>query len=264
MSQNVTDPLYGDEPIEVPLANAPLARVVAQIRFPEILSMQDKAFVAPFQERIRRTYPLAQSDVINTFVIGPQRMVSSTVWRYYDPQKNWRVSMSDTFLSLETTKYVSRKDFVERFGFILTQLEETINPSHIARVGVRYVDQVSLEGGESMKGMLRPEMAGIKDVVGNTKHVISEFEADTREGAVQVRWGHLPKDGTHDPDIMPAIQHPSWFLDVDSYIFRESEMMEYSAETVKSQVLALAGRAYSIFMWSVTDDFLVKYGKEQQ
>jgi uncharacterized protein (TIGR04255 family) len=262
MREAVTDPLFGDEPIEIPLANAPLVRVVAQVRFPEILSIQDKNFIAPFQERIRRGYPLTQSDVINTFVIGPQRMVSSTVWRYYDAGKNWRVSLSDTFLSLETTKYVSRKDFVERFEFLVSQLGDTIAPSHVARVGVRYVDQVTLEGDDTMQGMLRAEMAGIRDVVGKTKHVISEFEADTREGGVQVRWGHLPTDGTHDPDIMPPVPSPSWFLDVDSYIFRESELMEYSAENITSQVTGLAGRAYSIFKWSVTEEFLVKYGKQ--
>ncbi|PYE40442.1 uncharacterized protein (TIGR04255 family) [Rhizobium sp. PP-F2F-G20b] len=262
MSEPVTDPLFGDEPVEIPLAKAPLVRVVAQVRFPEILSIQDRNFIAPFQERIRRAYPLAQSDVINTFVIGPQRMVSSTVWRYYDAAKNWRVSLSDTFLSFETTQYISRKDFVERFRFLVSQLGETISPSHVARVGVRYVDQVELKVDETMREMLRPEMAGIKDVVGKTKHVISEFEADTREGGVQVRWGYLPKDGTHDPDIMPAVPSHSWFLDVDSYIFQESELMEYSAENITSQVAGLAGRAYSIFIWSVTEAFLVKYGKQ--
>jgi len=264
VSEIIKDPLFGDYPVEIPLAKAPLARVVAQVRFPEILSVQDRSFVAPFQELIRKEYPIARNDVINTFVIGPQRMVSSTVWRYLDTTQSWRVSMSDTFLSLETTKYTSRKDFIERFGFLLTALAKTISPSHCARVGIRYVDQVSLPDGESMKDMLRPEMAGVRDVVGATNHLLSEFEAETKEGGVVVRWGHMPADGTHDPDIMPAISTASWFLDVDSYKFDESEMFPFEPEKISEVVFGLASRAYTIFLWSVNETFLVKYGKEVQ
>lgn len=67
--------------------------------------------------------------------------------------------------------------------------------------------------------MLRPEMAGVRDVVGVTKHALSELEADTNEGAVAVRWGHMPADNTYDPDVMPPETSPSWILDVDSYKF---------------------------------------------
>ncbi len=262
MSETIKDPLFGEYPVEIPLANAPLARVVAQVRFPEILSVQDRSFVAPFQERIRKQYSIAKNDLINTFVIGPQRMVSSTVWRYLDPSQSWRVSMSDTFLSLETAKYTSRKDFTERFAFLLHALAATIAPSHCTRIGIRYVDQVSLPDGESMKDMLRPEMAGIRDAIGVTKYVLSEFEANTREGAVVVRWGHMPAEGTHDPDVMPPTATASWFLDVDSYKSDESEMFEFAPDKISEVVFGLASRAYTIFLWSVNDTFLVRYGKE--
>ena len=48
------DPLVAPLPAEVPLNHAPLVRVIAQLRFPEILSVEQRDFVAPFQEAIRQ------------------------------------------------------------------------------------------------------------------------------------------------------------------------------------------------------------------
>ena len=48
------NPLTGSPPPEVPLANAPLIRVIAQVRFPLIASVENRSFVAPFQEATTR------------------------------------------------------------------------------------------------------------------------------------------------------------------------------------------------------------------
>ncbi|MGO6693435.1 TIGR04255 family protein [Rhizobium johnstonii] len=260
MTAEITNPLFSEEAIEIPLANAPLARVLAQVRFPEIQSIQEKSFVAPFQERIRKLYPRTATDTLNGFVIGSPQLVTTNIWRYLSGDA-WRVSLSDSFMSLETTKYTSRKDFCERFLFLLEQLAEAIAPTHIDRVGIRYVDQVELEEDESMSGMLRQEMIGVKDVFGKTHHMISELEAPSREGGVLVRWGHMPASASHDPDVMSPISKPSWFLDVDSYIAHESDMVVFDAKAAAEATYSLATRAYTIFRWSVTDQFLDKYGR---
>jgi hypothetical protein len=51
------NPLVATPPPEVPLINAPLVRVIAQVRFPPILSIEQQAFVGSFQEAIRAEYP---------------------------------------------------------------------------------------------------------------------------------------------------------------------------------------------------------------
>ena len=49
---------------EVPLARAPLARVIAQARFPPILAIRIPDKVAVVQEALRETYPnLSQEQV---------------------------------------------------------------------------------------------------------------------------------------------------------------------------------------------------------
>ncbi len=54
--------LKAEVPDEVPLPNAPLARVLAQIRFPPILSIRKADSVADFQEALRTEYPNLRRD----------------------------------------------------------------------------------------------------------------------------------------------------------------------------------------------------------
>ncbi|AYD01605.1 TIGR04255 family protein [Neorhizobium sp. NCHU2750] len=262
MTAEIVNPLFSNELPEVPLTNAPLARVVAQVRFPAIQSIQDQVFVGKFQEAIRSLYPRPRKDVMNGFVLGTPTMVSSIIWRYLDQEAQWIVSLSDNFLSFETVKYTSRKDFTDRFGFLLEKLAETIGPTHSDRIGIRYVDQVSLSEDESMAGMLRTEMIGVKEVFGKTHHMISELEGPSQEGGVLVRWGHMPENASHDPDIMTPVSTPSWFLDVDSYKSYESESMAFNPAALSALTYQLATRAYTIFRWSVTDKFLDRYGRK--
>lgn len=261
MTADITNPLFSDDVPEVPLTNAPLSRVLAQVRFPAIQSIQDQVFVGKFQEAIRTRYPRPRKDVMSGFVLGTPTMVSSIIWRYVDQESNWIVSLSDNFMSFETMKYTSRKEFTERFAFLLDKLAETIGPTHTDRIGIRYVDQVALSEDESMSGMLRTEMIGVKEVFGKTHHMISELEGPSKEGGVLIRWGHMPENASHDPDIMQPISDPSWFLDVDSYKSYESESIAFDPEALSALTYNLASRAYTIFRWSVTEKFLDRYGR---
>lgn len=259
---DILNPLYSDEVPEIPLVSAPLARVVAQVRFPAIQSIQDQVFVGKFQEAIRTLYPRPRKDMMSGFVLGTPTIVSTIIWRYVDQEANWIVSLSDNFLSFETIKYTSRKDFTDRFRFLLEKLAETIGPTHTDRIGLRYVDQVSLSEDESMAGMLRTEMIGVKEIFGKTHHMISELEGPSKEGGVLVRWGHMPENTSHDPDIMTPIASSSWFLDVDSYKSYESESMPFESAALSALSYQLATRAYTIFRWSVTEKFLDRYGRK--
>ena len=58
----IDNPLEAPTPEEVPLNDAPLVRVIAQLRFPEILSVEQREFVAPFQEATRSRYPVLRQE----------------------------------------------------------------------------------------------------------------------------------------------------------------------------------------------------------
>lgn len=261
-----TSPLVAPPPEEVPLPRAPLVRVVAQLRFPLIASVERREFIAPFQEAIRRDYPVLRQEQSGGMVIGPQgvrQAPSNTAWRFNDVNNAWRVTLASEFVALETKSYTSREDFLNRVRVMVQALADHINPQVVDRLGVRYIDRVSgSELGELPK-LVRPEVAGILGTVlaAQARHSISEnaFLLPDDTGQVTARWGLVPARGTVDPGAVEPIDEPSWLLDLDTF---QAETRPLDVDAIVSQARSFSERIYAIFRWAVTDEFLRRYGGE--
>lgn len=258
-------PLQGPPPAEVPLKNAPLVRVIAQLRFPLIASVDKRDFIAPFQEAIRREYPVLRPEQSRSLVFGPAGVVdarSSNTWRFDDP-KGWRVSLAPEFLSLETTRYTSRDDFLARFEQVLVALREHVNPHVTDRLGIRYIDRVTGTNLEDLPLLVRPEIAGVMAtrLVKHAVHAICEtvFMLPGGGGQLMTRWGLVPPKGTVDPAAVDPIDKASWLLDLDAFM---AKTRPFDISGIVSQARGFTERIYTFFRWAVTDEFLRRYGGE--
>ena len=83
----------------------------------------------------------------------------------------------------------------------------------------------------------------------------------TKEGNLLARWGFMPADHTHDPEMMPAINQPSWFLDIDSFR-EEPQFASFDAAEISNLAHDLATRSYAFFRWAVTDKLLREYERD--
>jgi uncharacterized protein (TIGR04255 family) len=266
MTDTDFDPLFGADPKEIPLPAAPLVTVLAQVRFPEIVSIQQKPFIAAFQEMVRGDYPILRDEVMKTVAfnehVGTVASSDEVIWRFVDATASWRLTLTSTFLTLETRKYVSRADFVERLDKVLRALEKAVRPTHVTRIGMRYVDRVPLKEGASFQGMLRNEMMGLSGTAlgSSIVHSISEIVCRVKEGQMLARWGMLPPRGSHDPEAMPPVKDASWFLDLDTFVDHQSSPVPFDASAIRANVLDLATRSYAFFRWAVTEKFLQAFG----
>ena len=266
MTDSNFDPLFGAAPEEIPLPAAPLVTVLSQVRFPEIISIRQKSFIAGFQELVREDYPLIRDEQVKAIEFdehGAKVAVSDeSVWRFIDERGTWRLTLTPSFFSLETRKYISRADFTDRLGKIIESAGKTLKPTHVTRIGMRYVDRVPLKGDATLDGMLRPEMLGLagSSIREGIDHAISEVMCKVKEGQMLARWGLLPGRGTHDPEIMPPASDPSWFLDIDTFANYQNSPVRYESGMIRSTALALATRSYSFFRWAVTRQFLEAFG----
>ena len=138
------NPFVGPVPKTVHLPNTPLVSVLVQVRFPEILSIAKTEFIADFRERIRADYPLHKLSQDPFFELNNDGMKMGVTrnWRFLDKSKQWCVSLTTGFVSLETRFYQSRLDIIERTHTIVHALSATIKPGMTTRIGVRYVDQL--------------------------------------------------------------------------------------------------------------------------
>lgn len=258
------NPLMAAVPPEVPLTNAPLVRVISQVRFPIIVSIEKRDFIGPFQEAIRSTYPVLRAEQTRSVIIGSQAiepLQSQTAWRFSDVEGKWRASLSPGFVALETTSYTSRSDFLQRLRVLLGAVNTHIGPKIADRLGIRYIDRVTGEQFPHVDKLVKQEMLGIltTPAAGQALQVLSEalFDIPHEKGQMQVRWGRLPAKATIDPGAIEPDDRPSWILDIDMF---STEHSPFDPEKLITDARSYAERIYTFFRWAVTKDFLREYG----
>lgn len=260
------NPLIGPPPPEVPLPNAPLVRVIAQVRFGLVVSIEKREFIAGFQEVIRGEYAVLRQETASNLLVGVRgqaevEMRTNTVWRFHDLEHRWRVTLAADFMALETSLYTSRTDFLERFARLLDALELHVKPGALDRLGVRYIDRITGAPLEDLRTYIQPALLGAlgTSLGGHARVSVSEGLFDLPEEGAQMRarWGVMPPNATVDPNAIEPVDERSWVLDIDA--FQQGERPFTSGE-VGEQARALAERIYTFFRWSVTDDFLKHYG----
>ena len=212
MADRCDDPLFGEIPPRILLANAPLVRVLGQVRFPKIVRIADESYIADFQEATRREYPYIHSDVVQGVELNlagkelQHRMMRSVIWRFFDPLRVIRVSLAQDAITLESASYVSRDDFLGRLSFILDCLNKTIAPSMAERAGVRYIDRLQGEDQlELLTQLIQPELLNIlqPNLTSRIDISMTEITSTTAEGKLIARYGLAPANFSHEPDVAP-------------------------------------------------------------
>lgn len=259
---------FGDESLrEIPLPDAPLVRVLAQVKFPEIASVTRRDFIGPFQEAIRTDYPILREERGVALTIGPEGVAQTAgeqVWRFHSADGQWRVSLAPTFLAIETDAYTSRSDFFDRFAQVVGATADHLSPAFWERLGVRYIDRV--EGDEvlaKLPALVRPEVLGIAadHVEENLQMLLSQAQFALPDDVQLVaRTGVMPADTTFDPTL-PGAEGRTWTLDLDVSITTQAP---FDQEVLVEQGRELAARAYRFFRWAVTEEFLRFFGASDE
>lgn len=259
-----SNPLSAPTPAEVPLPDAPLVRVIAQVRFPPILALEERTFAASFQDATRTVYPLVRQEQIQNLMLnssGVTPVQRQSAWRFSDVDDEWRVSVGTGFIAIETTCYKSRDDFIERLRFVLDTFSEHVKPVFMQRLGVRYIDRVTGDALAKIGNLVQPEVLGIMGTR-NPEHVQHSFTETlfTLPGLKEqllARWAWLPAGATLDRNAIEPVDEPSWLLDLDLF---SNERQEFMSEVITAAVRRYAERIYTMFRWVVTDEFLREYG----
>lgn len=130
----------------------PLIEVICQVRFPRILSINER-YPADFQDRIRADYPMfdvsteqeqrfAIDAALGEAVATPRLIQSESVknYRFATDDGIWRVNLTCSFLAISTSVYSTWEVFKERMAEPIKALLEIYRPAFFERVGLRYID----------------------------------------------------------------------------------------------------------------------------
>lgn len=250
----------------IALAEAPLERVFAQVRWQEISALKsdfdscaNKLAIAVSGEYPFRT----DSTEVNVLLTpdGPQQQAGGKIVQLRSADENWRVYFTATFLTLETTKYVDLEDMIRRFSVLLVSLTELVAIPTTSRLGFRYMNRISdPEDFGNIDNLVRPEVNGglhvPTDDYFSVGHSLTESLFVSENGSLLAKWATLPPGAVLDQSIEP-VQTKSWVLDLDAFHERPTT---FDTGTILRQLKELSLIGYRFFRWSVEDKFFDRFG----
>jgi uncharacterized protein (TIGR04255 family) len=258
-------PFTGPAVETIPLDPPPLARELTQIRFSPVFVVADEAFAGQVQQRLRDEYPIVRGEVEFgiAFVPGtepPQAAVPTRLWRFHDPAEDWRVTLSSTFVSLETTDYVGHDDYFGRLRRVLDIVGELVEPPEVERTGVRYIQRLTDPNDLArLPEYVRPEILGacaVQDDGAEVALCLSQTQALLDDVRLTARWGLLPPGTGVDPAIHP-VDTPSWIIDIDVFDERREA---FDPAALAERALDHSRKQYRFFRWAVEPAFLLRFG----
>jgi uncharacterized protein (TIGR04255 family) len=257
-------PFGGPPPAERPLARAPLERVIAQVKFPTILKIEERAAVSNFQEKIRREYPVLhelhnQTVRIEMGLSGPiTTPITNLVWQFADAAGDWKVSLARDAMTIETTVYCSRGDLMSRWVNLLRAVEDEFQPELVERIGLRFIDRIVGNEFPVFPTLMNVDLVNKATAMfrDRIKHSLSETLLEVEEGNLLLRWGVMAPNMSPDPSAIGLLAQESFLLDIDVWSLGQTA---FRVAFLSKAFQKLAERAYSVFRFAVTEEFLRTY-----
>lgn len=265
----IRDPFLESAVEEVHLEATPLQSVLFQATFPKaVASLKIPTFRERLTESLAKEYPYAEEQPIFQVVIRPGQAAApaptnSSAYVMTDDTQTWTLNVADDNLSLATTAYTDREDFLQRSRRVFDAVALHAAPPAISRLGLRYINRISGDSAiEKFVPTLNSAVRSVRDIVsqstsGSIQHLLTDLSYLWPEGKrLQARWGQLPPLAVHDGLLVP-LNETSWILDIDAVIERP---MTFSPEELENSLRDLSERSYRLFRWVFTDDALKQFG----
>lgn len=154
-------------------ANSQLREVICQLRFPTILSINEKA-PADFQEAIRDAFPLyskvQERPAPKLVGLGTpnaklEQGAPITNHAFVSSTGIWKINLTQSFIALSTKRYNNWEDFAQRLDRPLAEFIRIYQPAFFARIGLRYLNIFSRKAlrleGTPWRDLFHPAYLGV-------------------------------------------------------------------------------------------------------
>jgi uncharacterized protein (TIGR04255 family) len=256
------------------LHHSPLVLALCQVRFSSMLSVTDPASLAAFQRAIQSKYPVGVPIQEVELLIGIEpnepeirrEQRRSPQYQFTDQDDNWKIVLSQDFLTLETRNYEHFDDFLARLREALDALVRHIQPTVVTRLGLRYINEIRSNSLNNMdwSDIIQRDLLGpvaVSELIENTSQIVSIQQFLMRypdDLGINIQHG-LIQSGT-TVQLRPKEEPPKqafYLLDYD--IYREFPLprgLLMNTEAICHRVEIYHKMIYRLFRWSVSEDYL--------
>ena len=225
----------------------PLAEVICQLRFPEILSIQAN-IPAVFQEAIRQVFPKysVRKEPL------PNQPSPTNNYQFVTADGMWRINLTSNFISLACSSYTCWEDFAGMLDKPLAAFIQIYKPAYFERVGLRYINFISRQKlnleNVPFKDLMEPCYLGIlaEDDVAESAASRCSVDVETAlRGGCRVKIhagpGKVNRNGKVDPEI-------KFVFDQDLFLSGNIPV-----NTSAGALQTLHAQSYGIFRGAITD-----------
>ncbi|MNC07042.1 hypothetical protein D3C75_545720 [compost metagenome] len=223
------------------MSNAPVYYVLAQIKFTPVKAM--KKYVDDIQDALRlQGYPLFESRE-STQLKFEFNTPTEPAQPSFETAQHWYISnlnrtsgfvLGNDFITFHTTEYDTHQPFIKELMKGLAAVMEHPKPALVTRLGLRYLDAVLPENGETIEQYLCEGLHGI-DLDLNQIQAVNELVFQTKVGPIidngflVTRLHKMHGQLGFPPDMVPIgvdmiprfrTEHVLWhgIIDTDHYV----------------------------------------------
>jgi uncharacterized protein (TIGR04255 family) len=244
--------------------------VLAQVRISQVAKMGD--YVDDVQERLRQSgFPRFEEGRAHEILLRPAlqpEIREHSRWEFQNKERSTGIILMRNAIVLHTNRYDTFERFAKSLRLALEVIGDAVKPALVERLGLRYVDLIRPEAGESWTAYLKPELHGLSPRgIGMTEGVQRhETVGKTKVGQLVIRCVQ-----STDGSILPADVSPST-LDYSAVTVRPGDLVtlldldhfsqdtrDYDVDAVMNAMWDLHENLDLSFREAITDHALKKW-----
>ena len=256
------------------MSNAPVYYALAMVKFNPVAAMAK--YVDEIQDHLRREgYTLFEPQQIThlQFTVSPNSQApnepqvgQTTSWLITKSDRTAGFILNASSIAFHTTHYETHTQFIPELLRGLRTVHEVVGLEHIGRMGLRYLDAILPQSGETVDQYLADGLHGVR-FDANRKYALNEsvFETETGEdllnGTLIARVHRTTSPLGYPPDMVPhelvqmarfdkkeALSHT--VIDTDHFV---EGRIELDFDLINKQLLALHTTIKHMFEATITD-----------
>jgi uncharacterized protein (TIGR04255 family) len=251
--------LFSDRP-RTHYANSQLREVICQLRFPTILSINEKA-PADYQDAIRDAFPRYDVKKVTPPPVliapgTPQARVEQKPpilhHNFISSTGLWKIVLTQESIALSTVRYHSWEDFAQRLDRPLAEFIRVYRPADFERLGLRYLNIISRKalGAEDTpwRELISPAYLGVlndpavdENKVAKCSHDVQMQFPDETHLKLHAGPGRLQQNGQTIPETR-------FILDMDLF-----SLGQLPGALVPERISMLHDHAVRVFRGAITD-----------
>lgn len=274
-----------DIPARRQLSHQPVVLVLSAVQFYPVLKVDQREYIAAFQDAIRREFPAFDLAPLPPpiqvqmpgVLFEPTANLPPT-WVFQDAKREWKITLTRDALGFETRSYPGFEGFRDRFALVLDALVAHVVPTLGTRIGLRSLDEVrpindqstSPRGNQARTpnvdwgALVRPELLGIAATPvfrDRIQQSLQQLALRDKHGVgINISHGIVPGGSLVEPPSAFAITHgnqPFYALDIDVFQeFAHGHEIAMNTQGILDRLDAFHEANSRIFRWSLNDEHL--------